>query len=203
MRAATSLAVIVGLMAWNTPGRAQDAAAQRATLADAADQPTAPVVIDGVSLFRVRGVSAYPAEQRAAAIAGRIKDVASDRDVPADSLVVLETPLASNVAAAGRRVLSVVDADAQLEGVGRQVLAEAYRQSIVDAIRRFRNDREAGVLGRDLAKALAATLALVLGIWLGRKILSRLRQTLDRRYRERIRDVQFRTIEIVRAEHLW
>ena len=42
---------------------------------------TAPVVIDGKTLFRVRGVSAFTAEARASAIAARIRDIASDKAI--------------------------------------------------------------------------------------------------------------------------
>ena len=42
-----------------------------------AELASAPVVIDGDVLFRVRGTSAFPAEKRAAAIAGRIEALAA------------------------------------------------------------------------------------------------------------------------------
>jgi small-conductance mechanosensitive channel len=193
-----------GLVASRAPALAQDTASQGPSPAEsAAEQPTAPVVLDGVTLFRVRGVSAFPAEQRAAGIAGRIAAVAADRTVPAESLVVRETPLGSELSAAGRRLLVVVDADSRIEGVRRQVLADVYRQRIAEAIGEFRHDRESRVLWPNVARALGATLALVLGLWLGLRILRLLRATLDRRYRSRVQNVQFRSVEIVRAEHLW
>ncbi len=45
---------------------------------------TAPVEIDGQLLFKVRGVSSFPAEQRAEAIRGRIEKVAANRSFPSD-----------------------------------------------------------------------------------------------------------------------
>ena len=160
-------------------------------------------MLDGVTLFRVRGFSAFPAEERAAGIADRIAAVASDRSIPVDSLLIRETSLGSEIVAAGQRLFGVVDADARLEGVGRQVLADTYRERATQAIERFRHDREAAVLWPNAARALAALLALALGLWLGRKLLRLLRATLDRRYRSRVRNVQVGTVEIVRAEHLW
>jgi hypothetical protein len=41
----------------------------------------APVVIDGETLFSVRGASAYPAERRAQEITERILAVAANRDI--------------------------------------------------------------------------------------------------------------------------
>jgi small-conductance mechanosensitive channel len=197
----TALALGAGLIGWAAPGLAQQESASSGEAA--VERPTAPVSVDGVSLFRVRGISTYPAEQRAAAIADRIKTVAADRRVPVDSLVVRETPLGSILAAGDRQLLAVTAQDAEVEGVGRQVLAEVYRRDIVDAIQRFRQDREPPVLWRNAAKAAAATLVFALALWLGLRLLRLSRRTLDQRYRARVHAVQFQTIEIVRAEHLW
>jgi small-conductance mechanosensitive channel len=202
------VALFLALMGWHPPLWAQNtttpgAADQAGLTQAAAEQPTAPVVVDGVPLFRVRGISVYPAERRAAAIAERIATLAADRSIPVESLAVRETPLASTIVARGQQLVSVVDADAQVEGVGRQVLAEAYRGEIAKAIQRFRHDREPPVLWRNVAKAAVATLIFVLAIWLGLRLLRWTRGTLDQRYRSRIHNVQFQTIEIVRAERLW
>ena len=198
------LRLVLGLVALNAPAAAQDTTSQGpAPDESVADQPTAPVILDGVTLFRVRGVSAFPAERRAKEIADRIATLAADRSIPAESLVVRETPLGSDVVAAGRRLFLIADGDARLEGVRRPVLAEVYRGRVAEAIEKFRHDREPSVLWPSAARALAATLVLALAIWLGRRGLRRLRATLDQRYRSKIRTVQLGTVEIVRAEHLW
>ncbi|MDF3052114.1 MAG: MscS Mechanosensitive ion channel [Geminicoccaceae bacterium] len=204
-RRAIRLLLVAAIGAWTAPAVAQDtsSADRSASAESAAELPTAPVVVDGVTLFRVRGISAYPAEQRAAAIADRIAALASDRTIPAESLVVRDGPMASDLVAAGRRIFSVVDADARLEGVSRQVLAEVYRGRTAEAIEAFRRNREGAVLWRNAARALVATLALALGLWLGARALRLLRTGLERRYRTRLRDVQFHSVEIVRAERLW
>ena len=196
-----TLTLSAGLAFWTAPVLAQDEGASPPQAA--VEQPTAPVIVDGVSLFRVRGISVYPAEQRAAAIAERIEALAADRSVPADSLVVRESPLGTILAAGGRQLVSVVNQDAEIEGVDRQVLAELYRRRIIDAIQRFRHDREGPVLSRSGALAAGATLVFALVIWLGLKLLRLSRRTLDQRYRARVHAVQFQTVEVVRAEHLW
>jgi small-conductance mechanosensitive channel len=67
----------------------------------------------------------------------------------------------------------------------------------------FRRDREAAALREDLARAAAATLGFVLFIALGRPVLRRVRALVDARYRTRVHDVQFHTIDIMRGEQLW
>jgi len=122
--------------------------------------PTAPVVVDGVTLFRLRGVAAYPAEQRARDVAARIVSIAADRSIGRNSLSISEMPEATLLVAGTRRVMGVVDADATLEGVSRQVLAVAFLQRIRATIVAYRRDREPAVLARAGTYALVATLVL-------------------------------------------
>jgi hypothetical protein len=56
----------------------------------------APVVVDGRTLFRVRGSEAVPASARAEAIAVRIVAIARDPSIAADTIAVEERPLGSN-----------------------------------------------------------------------------------------------------------
>ena len=60
----------------------------------------------------------------------------------------------------------LVDADAQAEGVSRQLLAEAVRLRIAEAIQAFRHDRSPRRLLLSTPYALAAT-AVLLGILWG------------------------------------
>jgi small-conductance mechanosensitive channel len=175
----------------------------RAAAESAVELPTAPVVVDGVTLFRVRGISSYPAERRAAEIAKRITDVAANRAIPLDSLKIQETPNATIVVASGRRIFGVLDADAELEGLSRQILAPAYQARVAEAITAFRRDREATALWLDFGRAAVATLAFLLLVALDRVTLARVRKAVHARYRSKIHDVQVGSIEIVRGEHLW
>ena len=85
----------------------------------------APVVLDGDTLFSVRGVSSFPAERRASRITEAIRDFAADRAASVESLAVEETGLGSVLTGAGKRLMAVVDADGELEGdAGAQRVAE-------------------------------------------------------------------------------
>ncbi|HKP49593.1 MAG TPA: mechanosensitive ion channel domain-containing protein [Gemmatimonadales bacterium] len=186
-----------------TAGASGSAQAQDSTAAQAGiDQPTAPVVVDGAVLFFVRGVTSYPAERRAADIAHRITEVAADR-FPVESLVVQDTPDGSMVMAGNRRLFGVLHADAELEGVTPQVLAQAYLPRVQEAVQSYRREREPAVLGRNIARALAAIVGLMVGFWLGRRLLRRLRTTVDRRWQARVGDLQLQTVPILRREQLW
>jgi small-conductance mechanosensitive channel len=199
VRHLTSLSLATLAVTWSTRVAAQDSAAVQTEVVTA----TAPVMLDGATIFRVRGISSYPAERRAAEIAGRIKALASDRAFPAESVTVKDTTVATFILGGGRRLFAVFDADAAVEGLTRQVLAEAYRTRVVEAMTQFRRDREAAALREDLARAAAATLGFVLFIALGRRVLRRVRALAETRYRTRVHDVQFQTIDIMRGEQLW
>src|ERR671912_600164 len=119
---------------WGTRVAAQDTAAVQAEVASA----TAPVMLDGATIFRVRGISSYSAERRAAEIAARIKELASDRAFPVESITVNDTTVATFILAAGRRLFAVFDADAAVEGLTRPVVAAAYRTRVAEAVTQFR-----------------------------------------------------------------
>ena len=57
---------------------------------EAAAVPRAPVILDGETLFLVRGTSAFPAEKRAAVIADRIRAAADDPAFVTGSLQAVE-----------------------------------------------------------------------------------------------------------------
>jgi ribosomal protein L31E len=102
---------------------------------------TAPVVIDGMLLFNLRGVTAFPAKERAKAIVGRIKRVASDPAVKTDSIVSVESEMSTNIVAGKEPLLKIFDADAAIEEVPRQVLAQVYITKIREAVDAYRRAR--------------------------------------------------------------
>jgi small-conductance mechanosensitive channel len=207
VRRRLSLGLFALGVAWSPGAAARSASAQSSGPGSAAESaveaPTAPVMVDGITLFRVRGISSYPAERRAAEIADRIREVAANRALPVESITIQDTAVATFVIANGRRLFGVLDGDAELEGLTRQVLAQAYQARVAEAITNFRRDREASVLWRHLGNAAIATVVFVLLMVLGRRTSKRLRAAAAARYRSRIHDVQVGSVEIVRGEQLW
>jgi hypothetical protein len=136
---------------------------------------TAPVELDGSLLFQVRGVSAFPAEERAERIRGRIEVLARDPSFQTDALKPVESELGIKLMAGDRLVMGVYDSDARLEGVSREVLALANLERMQDAIAEYRRARSGAVLLRGGLHALGATLALAAAAGLVLWLMGRLR----------------------------
>jgi len=164
--------VVVAVVAAVAPlyAQEQDGAAETVTAA----VPTAPVEVDGTTLFTVRGISSYPAEERAAAIADKILQVARNPEVDPASLTLVEEESVTWIQAGTTRITAVVDADARLEGVKRHELALVVLGRIRHAIVQYRLQRTGPVLLANGVRALAATAvlaaALALLLWLRRRL---------------------------------
>jgi small-conductance mechanosensitive channel len=167
------------------------------------DPDHAPVELDGIELFRVRSHTGFPAEQRAAAIAARIRAVARDPAFRADSLRAVESDLGTGIMAGKVRVLIVTDGEARLETADRRLLADAYLTQIRAAIEDYRAARTREALTRSAISlgvataVLAALLALVVWSW------RRLNTALDQRLGRRVRSLGIQSFEILRAERIW
>ena len=177
--------------------------AQSGQAADTVAVVQAPVVVDGVTLFSLRGITAFPAERRADEVAASIRRLASDRSVDPSSITIQEQPNNTEILVHGERLMRVFDEDAALESVDRQTLAEGIRGSLQAAIVRYREDRKPEVLLRYTLLALGATLLLVVGAYIGRRIMNWLQASLHRRYENRVKDIGIQSFQVVRAERLW
>ena len=164
---------------------------------------TAPVTIDGVELFRVRGINSYPAPIRAQAIAGRIAALAANPAFNPDGLRIEESEFASQILADRQLVIGVFDIDGRTEGVRRQLLASLYITSIRKAIVAYRADRSPSALQKSAVKALTATAfamaVLIALLWTWR----RLDTALETRYRRRVEALTAKSREVVSAERVW
>ena len=186
-------------------GQTQEPAA-RATIADSdveAETPTAPVEIDGNTLFSIRGNSVLPVSQRASAIAGRIKAVASDPNISPADIRVVETEFGSAILAGAERLMVVFDSDAKQASLPRSALAELIVAKIQNAVSEYRQARSRDALVKSVSLALVATLGLLAIIafifWLSRG----LNVIVERRYHRRIQAVGIQSFQVVRAEQIW
>jgi hypothetical protein len=137
--------LVAALVSGGAPAIAQDTAGGGSLPAVIAEIPRAPIVIDGEQLFLVRGISSYPAEQRAQDIGNRIRALAADRTVAASSLTVEDQQGAAVILVGTQRVMGVLDEDASVEQIDRASLAQANLSRIRGAIEAYRQAREPGV----------------------------------------------------------
>ncbi len=192
------LLLILGLCA-GTPLAAQT----QGTPDDVAGLQTAPVVIDGTALFRVRGVSSFPAQARADMIRDRIIAAAADPAVTIGSLHLVDSQSSTRIMAGDRPILAVVDADASLEQVSRADLATANLHRLGQAIAEYRTARTPAALRRAAVRTLvgvvllAVILAALLMFW---RSIDRL---LQRRLQSRIHSVGIQSFEVMQAERIW
>ena len=164
---------------------------------------TAPVVIDGETLFELRGISSLVARDRAAAVAARIVALARDPSFSTGDIRVIEVDNRTEIMAGDLRIVSVLDMDALVEqATQRDVIAGSYRTSIVNAIERFRLERSAPYLRRQAIHALLA-IALLAGLLVAARWgFQRLVAFADRRLLERLRSLEARSSRILSADQI-
>ncbi|MRR21381.1 mechanosensitive ion channel family protein, partial [bacterium] len=166
-------------------------------------QALAPVKVDGIVLFNVRGMSSFTAEQRAAAISKRIKNAAADQAVSADSLRTITEGDHLAIYAEGNFLMNVYDQDSEVEQISTETLAYINSQKIRETIKLYRLDRSRPVLIQKSINALIAliiqALALVLILWLFR-LLSRVFQN---RITARIDNLETQSFSLIRANQIW
>jgi small-conductance mechanosensitive channel len=163
---------------------------------------TAPVRIDGKMLFTVRGISAYPAQERAAVIASRITEIADDAAVSSEAIAPVESDHSTDIMAGDRLIMSVFDVDAAPEGVTRQVLAKAYAFKIRKAVDTYRQDRVSGRIMRGAGSALGITVLFIAVILLAGRAFRWFSAAVEARLASKIESLQDKSHDIVRAEWL-
>ena len=195
--------LLVGALAFAMAADPGEARAADESAESEAERPTAPVVIDGTVLFRVRGTTTYPPETRAAAIASRIATLAADRTVSADAVRPAETDLGTAIVAGGYRLMIVVDADAKVESLDRRLVADGIARIIRETVASYRQARTREALVGAAGRAGVATAIVVALIALAVWLFRRTQALLDARYRQRVQSVGIQSFQIVRAEQLW
>jgi small-conductance mechanosensitive channel len=188
-------------VAASTPTRGNVSATAPSDI-DAAESERAAVTLDGEVLFQVRGVPAYPADERAKVITKRIKAIAADYSVAAESLRVVEMEDRTKIMAGDGLVLAFIDADAAVEGVSRQLMAERVLIRIKEAIASYRNDRSPRVLLVNTLYALGATVLLAIVLFVIRGAFRRMDAVAEGRLRSRIEALEAQSHQLVQARQL-
>ena len=94
------------------------------------------------------------------------------------------------------------DADAEIEGISRELLSEDHKERVQEVIADYRHDRRPQVLLTKSAYALATILVaagLIFGFWKGFRSLSDL---LDRRLQARLKDLEAKSARSLPAREV-
>lgn len=164
---------------------------------------TAAVEVEGVELFRVRGVTGFPAAVRAREIAARIERIAADPAISPESLVVVESPLAHEIQAGRVRIVGITEADAEFEGLRRDLLADVFLRRIQEEMRAYREARTDANLIRGLLRSSVALGILLVALLLLRTIAARTTAAVENRFRLRVRALTIGSFEFIRADRIW
>ena len=164
---------------------------------------TAMVIVNGRPIFRVLGISSYPAKLRADNIAARIEDLASDAAFDPASLAFSVREDRTQIMAGEKNLIAVFDVDAQLEGIQRQLLVEVLAEKIRDAMRDYRHDREPGVLLRGVFYAVVASAIFALLVWGIIALFRRIGSMLEHRVKKHIESLEVKSVQIFQAQQIW
>ncbi len=202
--ARTVLCSVVLLFLTGLPAGAQErsSAAGRDESGPPTAVSTAPVTLDGRVLFTLRGTSAYPAAERTARVAKLVRGLAASADFDPADLSLVEEGSIARIMADDRVVISLVDADARLEGVTRHELALVALGRIREAIEHYRTERKPEALVAVSLRVIGATVVVALGLafvlWLRR----RLDRWIAARVQERLRSLGAESVQAGSSERV-
>ncbi len=163
----------------------------------------AMVRVDGISLFKVRGISSFPASERASVIAERVKALARDDSVPADSITFVKDDDEYNIVAGDIVIVRFVQVDADLEGVPLALLAEVAAARTSEAVIKYRADRTTGALQRSALYSVGLTVLLALLIWAMQRLHKWLERVMRKRVEAGMASLERKSGSAVHRGHLW
>ncbi|WP_254054609.1 mechanosensitive ion channel family protein [Roseovarius sp. EL26] len=164
------------------------------------DTYVAPVIVEGEILFRVRGFTALPADERAEGIANRIIDLAEASDEPSVDLLIRPHRYGRSVSSDGLDVVLVSGAEAKLEGLDVEALAEIYANRIREAVVAYRAKRTQSARLSSAKSALAWTAGFVIVSMLFFRRRNAFIRAVGRLVESRFEDVEQATKSIVRGQ---
>lgn len=197
--------LLAGILSVLVLGLASPAWAQPTSSGDeaAASANAAPVVIDGYELFTLRGITSYPADERATIIRRNIIAAARDTAVTPADVHTVEAAGRTRILAGETPLLSVIDLDGDFEGVDRRILADTFSGKIAEAIFRYRTDRSRTVLIRHAGFAVGITVLAAFMLWAVVRLSGAARALAHRRLQRRLRTLENKAQQLIRAEQVW
>ncbi|MFV8816999.1 mechanosensitive ion channel family protein [Haliea sp. E17] len=163
----------------------------------------ASVKLDGATLFRLRGISAVPASTRVSRVTANIIAAADDSAIDPSAGHVEQKDGRTSLYIGTQFITYLFPADAALEEVPLDILAEAILQRTGQAISDYREARSPRRLMVATGVLLAMTLA---GLLLGYAVILLFRWLLklvERSVKQRIENIERASHRVIDAAQLW
>ncbi len=163
----------------------------------------AQVELDGRPLFRVRGISALPAGERARRIESKLVALADNPEIDphAGKAIMQGDRLVLEID--GQPLTLLIQADADVEQIPLPVLAEATLERIGTALDKYREDRSTQSLLSSTGVLLAITLLAALTLWLVNLLFGWLGRLVERVMKKRIDRISRASHRVIDGAQLW
>lgn len=185
------------------PAYSQEATEAPVEAVDGAQLPdevlVAPVIIDGETLFLVRGSSALPASERAQKIQERIISAAESSDEPNVATEIRNVEFGREISIDGRMVTIAITADAEFEQMDIDVVAGLQAEAIEAAISAYRAERTNDARVESTLAALGWTAAFLALSFAFFKLRRRLSERAAKFTESRFERVEEATASIVQG----
>jgi small-conductance mechanosensitive channel len=193
------LAVIASLILPTAPLWGEKGSPAKGETVKEAPAPTAPVLLDGTTIFSMPGRSSLTAEHRTAMINERIARIADNYAIRPESIKAIETDISTDIVAEDQGIMSVFDSDARAMGAPRQQLAGDMAGKIRLAIEKYREARTPKNITHGVIISAAATLLFILLLYLARLLRRRVTIAIDTMS---ARPIRFQNFELIRTDQV-
>jgi small-conductance mechanosensitive channel len=163
----------------------------------------APVIIDGYTLFSVRGISSHPAEDRAKAICDRIESIAKNPSIAANSIQVIHNENQEEIYALDNLIMMVFDGDAKLEGINRETFAKAIKLRITKSIYAYRYERSYEAILNKILYAVGSTILAVVLLFIVNWLMKKVNLFLEQKLKTKIEALESKSFQLIRSNQLW
>jgi small-conductance mechanosensitive channel len=163
----------------------------------------AVVTLDGRKLFYVRGISSFPADERAQVISQRLEAIAQDLSISPDSIEITLVKNGDEITAGGLLIMNVYDSDAHLEGTKREMLSLGVKKRVTFALNSYRYERTSEALFNKSFHALGAVTLAMLFLFLIHVIMKKVNSFLEVKLKTKIETLESKSFQLIRSNQIW
>ena len=163
----------------------------------------ASVIIDGNTLFPVRGTPSYPAKERAKLIENNIIDIAENNSFSPDLIEVIPGDVCDTLRIKKNEIMKVFDLDAELDGIPREIYSKLVRGKIIYAVNSYRSERKSGALIKRILYGVGATVILIILFYFFNLVIKKITLLLEKKIKSMIDHIESRSFRLIRSSQIW